>query len=163
MDCCGVARHAGEGNSHAGWDNHGVGIRKCGGHGGNRLSVVCDSDPALRHKQVDADLAAGVPVGRKAGQKNTFMQAGKGRQSLRYGDKVQVVQFVASHDALIQSYSRCYTSTIQLRDVHSECGDGRAGATGAGAAANDVGYGRIIAGISVRAGTVDVSCCQIGS
>ena len=75
--------------------------------------------------------------------------------------KVQVVQFVAGHDALIQSCSRCNTSTIQLRDVHSECGDGRAGATGAvAAAADDVGNIIAIAGISVRAGTVDVGCGQ---
>ena len=93
-------------------------------------------------------------------QTSTFLQAGKGRQSLRYGVKVQVVQFVASYDALIQSCSRCNTSSIQLRDVHSECGDDRVGATGTVAAADDVGDGRIIAGIGVRAGAVDVGCGQ---
>ena len=83
VDCCGGARHAGEGNSHVGWDNHGVGIRKCGGRGRNRLGVVCDGGLALRHKQVDADLAAGygVPVGRKAGQKNTLIQTRVARQA----------------------------------------------------------------------------------
>ena len=83
MDCCRGARHAGEGNGHAGWDDHGVGIWKCGAHSGNRLSVVCDVGHALRHKQVDADLAAGcgVPVGSNAGQKNTFIQARVARQA----------------------------------------------------------------------------------
>ena len=69
--------------------------------------------------------------------------------------KVQVVQFVASHDALIQSCSRCNTS-IQLRDVHSECGEDRVGATGAVVVAKDVGDSTALAGIGVRAGTVDV-------
>ena len=77
MDCCGGARHAGEGNSHAGWDIHGIGIRKCSGRGGNRLSVVFDSGTALRHKQVDTDFATWVPVENRMPQKNKFMQTGK--------------------------------------------------------------------------------------
>ena len=83
MDCCGGPRHAGEGNSHAGWDNHGVGIWKCGGHDRYRLGAVCDGGHALRHKQVDADFATWVPVEKRVRQQNTFMQAGKGKQSLR--------------------------------------------------------------------------------
>jgi len=153
------AGHARERYIDDGWDNHGIDIRKCGGRGGNRLSVVCDSGHALRHKQVDTDFAIKVPVENRVRQKNKFMQTGKGRQSLHLGVKVQVVQFVASHDALIQSCSRCNTG-IQLRDVHSECGEDRVGATGAVAAAKDVDDGRI-AGIGVRAGTVDVGHGQI--
>ena len=114
----------------------------------------------MRHKQVDTDFAIWVPVENRVRQKNKFMQTGKGRQSLHLGVKVQVVQFVASHDALIQSCSRCKTSSIQLRDVHSECGDDRVGATGAGAVAKDVGDSTALAGIGVRAGAVDVGCGQ---
>jgi len=105
----------------------------------NGIGVVTNGGSAPRHNQVDANFAAGVPL----------------------GVEVQVVQPVAVHDALIQSNSSREVA-IQLVEVYSETRNGR-GVTWTGGARRAYGIhdGPVAAGRGIGTGAVDVGRSNI--